>query len=330
MGLSLKIKSILLIIFFFFVLNYLITYTKKETSQSKIASNKKNIVTNPYNYNLVLEPNRSMCAHYTQKEKLLLFILIVSSPDAHNIRHLIRTTWYKSNIANNKYKIIFTVGLSQINHSNEILKLENQKYNDILQADLIDSYHILTIKNMLTFRWINKHCSNTYFILKVCDDVLVNIDELVFYLKNNINYRNTIFGYIWINAYPKRDEQSKWYVSLKEFSETFYPPFPSGTAIVFSGDLSKSFYEYALGFPAPPFSIWMDDVYFGMIGAKLKTKFVDIINSYVPQDHYANYTVKKKIELIKENFVNRTLFVFAKENEYKELWDILCAYYKIG
>ena len=58
-----------------------------------------------------------------------------------------------------------------------------------------------------------------------------------------------------------------------------------------------------------------------------KTKFVDIIRSYVPQDHYAAYSVDKKIELIKENNVNETLFVFAKERDYYELWMFLNKYY---
>jgi hypothetical protein len=326
-----KRKSVFLIFLFVIILVNLIFFKKQNSSSILIShksENEKVIITNPYNYDLVLEPKKSMCAQYNQSEKLLLFVFIVSSPDAHNIRNIIRSTWYNATLANKNFKIIFSVGLSKDNRSNDILRIENQKYNDILQADLNDSYHVITIKNMLTFRWINNHCSNTHFILKVCDDVLVNINDLVVFLENNLNNMNTIYGYIWNKAYPKRDKQSIWYVSSNEFSGDYYDPFPSGTAFILTSDLSKSFYKYALGFPAPPFSVWMDDVYFGMIGARLKTKFVNIFQSYVPQDHYAILSAKKKIELIKENYVKRTLFVFAKEDEYKELWIFFEKYYK--
>jgi len=312
-----------------FILVYFIIYTNKTSYQLVNSQLIKNttIKANPYNYSLTLEPSKSMCAQFNQDEKLLLFIFVVSSPDAHNIRHIIRKTWANSTMPNKSFKVIFTIGLSKDKQSNEILRLENEIHHDILQGDLIDSYHVITIKDMLALNWINNHCPNTHFVSKVCDDVLVNINQLILYLNNNLNNRNTIFGYMWQKAYPKRDQKSLWYVTNEEFSGNVYDPFPSGTALVLTNDLSKSFYDYALGFPAPPFSVWMDDVYFGMIGARLKTKFVDIIRSYVPQDHYAAYSVDKKIELIKENRVNKTLFVFAKEREYYELWMFLNNYY---
>jgi hypothetical protein len=324
-----KKKLLLLFSLLLFILVYIIIYTNKTSYRLLIPHVIKNatIITNPYNYNLILEPSKSMCIQFNQDDKLLIFIFVVSSPDAHNIRHIIRKTWANSTMASKNFKMIFTIGLSKDKRSNEILKLENKIYNDILQGDLIDSYHVITIKDMLALNWINNHCPNTHFVSKVADDVLVNINQLVLYLNNNLNNRNTIFGYMWQNAYPKRDNNSLWFVTFEEFKGNVYDPFPSGTALILTNDLSKSFYDYALGFPVPPFSVWMDDVYFGMIGARLNTRFVDIIDSYVPRDHYAAYSVDEKIELIKENHVNKTLFVFAKERDYYHLWMFLNKYY---
>jgi hypothetical protein len=174
-----------------FKLNYFMTKTTK--------ANDKVIVKNAYDQNLILEPSKSTCAQFSQNEKLFLFIFVIMSPDSHSLRRTIRDKFYANSYHyyekyKVRFKLMFTVGLSKLNQSsNEILKRENYFYNDILQADLYDSYHVLTIKNMLAFKWINAHCSHTHFILRTCDDVLFNLDGLIFYLINKLNYRYSIF-----------------------------------------------------------------------------------------------------------------------------------------
>ena len=116
-------------------------------------------------------------------------------------------------------------------------------------------------------------------------------------------------------------------MSTKDFNKTLYDPYPSGTAFILTGDLSLRIYECAIGFPFSPFSLWLDDVYFGMIATKLGTKLVNIFSSYVPQNHYAQYSMEKKIELLVKNGLNRSLFIFTNENEYNELWHFLNRYY---
>ena len=78
-----KRKSVFLIFLFTIVLVNL-KLKKKQNSPSILIShkseNEKVIITNPYNYDLVLEPQKSMCAQYNENEKLLLFVFIVSSP----------------------------------------------------------------------------------------------------------------------------------------------------------------------------------------------------------------------------------------------------------
>ena len=153
------------------------------------------MVRNAYDQNLLLEPSKSTCAQFSSNEKLFLFIFVIVSPDSHSLRRTIRNTFHAHSFHYyEKYQIsfrlIFSVGVSKQNQSsNEMLKRENYFYKDILQADLYDSYHMLTVKNMLAFKWINEHCAHTHFILRMCDDVLVNLDALIFYLVNRVNFR---------------------------------------------------------------------------------------------------------------------------------------------
>ena len=281
---------------------------------------------NSYNYNLMNEPNKILCSNIKQprsstQRRLLFFIFIVTSPNQNTLRQTIRRTWanYSSQIYN--FKLVFTIGLSKKNKTNEMIKLENEIHQDILQANIYDSYNIITIKDMITLKWINTHCSNTHFIVKMADDVMANIHELVSYFQSKLNYKNTIFGRIALDQGPTRDPKY-WqsYVTMEEFNGNLYEPFPSGTAFVITNDLSESLYQYALGFWAPPFSDRLDDVYIGMIAASLKTKFVDIRQSFVPENHYLNISALEKIQLIKRNGVEKTFFVHAKEEQLEELW----------
>ena len=82
---------------------------------------------------------------------------------------------------------------------------------------------------MKTYKWISNYCSNTKYILKICDDVVVNTPELIRNYKNVIPYKeNHIYGNGFYGTSPIRDPGSKWYVSVKEFSGKGYPPYVQG------------------------------------------------------------------------------------------------------
>jgi len=70
-------------------------------------------------------------------------------------------------------------------------------------------------------------------------------------------------------------------------------------------------------------SVWMDDVYIGLLAKQLNTYLYDITYAYVPKDHYARFSLPEKIGLIKDNNINKTLFVYAKEHDYYQIWEFL-------
>lgn len=112
-----------------------------------------------------------------------LFIAIFSSPGSFEQRNLTRSTWVRrlrhhSDLIG-KARYAFFIGLSAQSKSNqERLNEESDLYDDIIQVDTIDSYANATLKFAGMLRWINRFCPSIDFVLKVDDDVYVNMRNL--------------------------------------------------------------------------------------------------------------------------------------------------------
>ena len=62
------------------------------------------------------------------------------------------------------------------------LSLSIAERNDIIFADMIDSYLNLTIKVLHGLTWVTRHCSDFNFVVKVDSDVFFNPFSLIDYL----------------------------------------------------------------------------------------------------------------------------------------------------
>ncbi len=80
---------------------------------------------------------------------------------------------------------------------------------------------------MKTFKWIAIHCSKVKYVLKICDDVVVNTPKLIADFSLRPYKSNRIYGYIYYSSPPIRDPSHKWYVSIHEF-DGVYDPYPQG------------------------------------------------------------------------------------------------------
>ena len=74
-----------------------------------------------------------------------------------------------------------------------------------------DTYHTVGLKLLSAFKWINKASSQPNsklkWILKLDDDVLLNVDMLMNHLKVQ---ENLIHCPVYERATPFRDPNSKW------------------------------------------------------------------------------------------------------------------------
>lgn len=136
-----------------------------------------------YNYTHQLRPcNKSTT--FKNNSRNSVFIAIISAPGHFDKRSEIRQTWISQlnnqsvNGSLNLAGYGFVIGRSTDNDTNVKIEQESQTFNDILQIDMIDTYYNLTTKVVGLVNWLNNNCSSVDFVVKVDDDVFVNVRNL--------------------------------------------------------------------------------------------------------------------------------------------------------
>jgi beta-1,3-galactosyltransferase 1 len=187
---------------------------------------------NSHNAKLVLNPYIRECKSNTQ---LLLLALVIVSPDSFKKRMMIRNTWAQKDLYGKVLQVVFVMGLSKNETVNRLIRQEFQTYQDIVQEDFYDSYGILTAKVIAGFKWASSFCKSAYFVLRVNDDVFVNIPVLSIYLSNlrratmhERSLRNIMLGNLYPRSVVMRNESNKFYISQDEYSQSFYYPYFEG------------------------------------------------------------------------------------------------------
>ena len=70
---------------------------------------------------------------------------------------------------------------------------------------MLDDYYNLTLKVVGLLNWINDHCSRVDFVLKVDDDVYVNVQNLLAVMKNLNSSEQSMYG-SFSKGLPNRGE----------------------------------------------------------------------------------------------------------------------------
>lgn len=90
---------------------------------------------------------------------------------------------------------------------------ESLKHEDVIIEDFIDSYHNLTIKSIMMLKWIKNNCPNAQFMMKIDDDVYLNLPKLIAFVKSDqVMSENFSIGKLYTSEKPYRDKNSKWLV----------------------------------------------------------------------------------------------------------------------
>ena len=217
-----------------------------------------------YNNSFII-PNRNIC----QGVKNLLYLVVVHSSTIHfERRKSFRETW--ANI-DKKYtiyntRLVFLLGKPQNDSTQKTIRKENECFGDIVQGNFMDSYHNLTHKAVLGLRWVTENCRQARFIVKVDDDVFVNVFKLISIITENANKSRTIF--CDVRPKGKINRGGKWKVDKREFAGLKYWPYPfcAGFFVILTSDVIPELYEKA---KISSF-LWLDDVYlFGLLASKI-------------------------------------------------------------
>ncbi|XP_018429518.1 PREDICTED: beta-1,3-galactosyltransferase 1-like [Nanorana parkeri] len=194
----------------------------------------------------------------------LVLLVNVESYDGIS-RKTIRETWGDvSNYKDVDILRLFLVGQPPVMTSavQRLLEEESAKYGDIIQQDFVDTYNNLTLKTLMGMEWVIKFCPNASYVMKIDNDVFLNVDYLIHHLLHpELPARqNYLTGFLVSYTGPIREKMSKWYIPEELYPGDTYPPYPSGPGYVFSGDMARKIYQVAQGIRV----ISIEDAFIGM------------------------------------------------------------------
>lgn len=175
------------------------------------------------------------------KPEAILQVFIHSSPNHFMHRRLIRESWGSVSCYRNlSMNVIFVIGLSGLSVINVKVQEEASRHSDILWADFIDSYWNLTLKHIFAHRWIIENCTKAKFVLKVDDDIFVDIFQVIGLIieEYSKNPRNLLACSISAPVLARRS--GKWELSLEEYPFRTLPAFCAGAAYLASIDVIRS------------------------------------------------------------------------------------------
>nr|XP_022306849.1 beta-1,3-galactosyltransferase 5-like [Crassostrea virginica] len=199
-----------------------------------------------------------------------LLICIPSATGNFKQRLAIRNSWGSAVKRNPSLTLTFFVEKSKNKETENIVRKEKQIFMDIIEVDVEARYENLAKKSIMILEWALFHCKDAKYMLKVDDDVFLNIGLLKADLISE-NYSNSIIGCKVRNSSPFRFPLSKWYLSRDQYSADIFPDYISGPAYVLSGDIFFKLYSATKLVPR----IFLEDVYLnGICREKVSVKAV--------------------------------------------------------
>lgn len=251
----------------FFVLLFFVSFTWYVSSKSFVDSPPES---NPHSFHYkILETDTCL-----DQPNMTVVILAHSSPSNIERRNSLRRSWanYKL-LGSQNTSLLFFMGHSHSSQINKAIVRESALHHDIIQEDYVDSYRNMTYKFMSAIKWTIKFCSHVRYVLKVDDDVFVNIHALGPFLRKPeitslLDYRS-ILCKTCVNEKPVRRQRkhfSKWVVTFREFRARVYPVYCSGMFVLLSLKNAKKIFEMSMQLSY----FWIDDVFMtGIVAAKL-------------------------------------------------------------
>lgn len=171
--------------------------------------------------------------------------------------------------------IVFFVGEAANQNTSRALREEAALQGDIVVLNFIDAYKNLSHKFLQGARWILNNCrlGTTSMIIKIDDDVVVNVFALSSYVDSPAAMLNGIHCNVFDHSSPSRDNASKWYVDEQVYSGNDYPIYCAGAAYMMRPVVLSWLCDASAHVPF----LWIDDVYVtGMLAEAASVNLIDI------------------------------------------------------
>ena len=142
--------------------------------------------------------------------------------------------------------MVFLVGGTSNETLESQLDEEVQLYGDVIRSNSYDSYDNLTLKTMSMLQWTIAFCPLIKYLLKVDDDMSVNVPNLLSLIQEHQKEPRHIYGRIGRGWPVIRNKTSKYYVSPELYAPKTYPNFCTGPAYLLTSDVLSELYDKAL------------------------------------------------------------------------------------
>ncbi|KAF5285515.1 hypothetical protein FQR65_LT13212 [Abscondita terminalis] len=222
-----------------------------------------------------------------------LLVLLHSAAENFERRRCIRETW---GVERFDVRIFFMLGSVRTQKEQLQIEEENEKHRDIIQGSFLDTYRNLSYKHAMTLKYATYHCSQTKYVLKVDDDIFVNIPNLLPFLKIDIfayGAKGRLLCLPSDNLVVARSH-SKWATSFEEYNETHFPPFCLGFSTIYSPDVVLELYRVV----QKSQYFWIDDVFVtGIVRSKTNITISRMYSTYLRRDAMYAIISKKIINI---------------------------------
>jgi hypothetical protein len=210
-------------------------------------------------------------------------------------RSIVRETWLDEiKRTKSSLRVIFVMGKpspNKLESWQDQVNQESIKYQDILQFDFVDNFYNRTLKHLSWMHWALNNCNSSEYILKLNDDILLNVKRMEEKMKNH-SFEHGITGIIYASQQVIREENNAWFVPEYVYLDNVYMPYLSGSFYILSSDIIKPLYEVAINQREEPV-LDIDDIYITGISAKLanisihnSVEFFQKIDRYCSSDIY--------------------------------------------
>lgn len=251
------------------------------------------------NFNYTINPNNC-------DENVITWI-VTSYSGEPSPRSALRRAYPNEELQIFGIKRIFLLGL--LDEETKAIRRITQKalldeasiYNDILQGNFIEAYRNLTYKHLMGLKWVFDNCKNTHHVIKMDDDIIVNLYELTTLLKNHPIEPNVIAGYVMKNMIPIREPANKWFTNEHEFPFEVYPDYVSGWLYITHLKTVERLIEQT---KLHNKYFWIDDIFFtGILTNDLNIKLRSMNELFATDYRYLNCCIKGKKDNLKCEYV---------------------------
>lgn len=216
--------------------------------------------------------NRKLC-----KKDVYMLILMGSHPDHREIRNVFRDTLGNLQLPGLPVQLAFTFGHFENVTRQRFIEDESQLHGDIIQGNFNDSYHNVTLRDLMGLRWAWQHCPHARLIMRMDDDVTVDVYNLIDAVERKYAQLTSSVGCFQTMASTPVLRTGHYAVSTAEHPADYYDTYCQGWMYILTTKMAFNLDVASL--KVKPY--WMNDAYItGTLIKALGTTPVDLNVNY--------------------------------------------------